>query len=50
MNPPSVYELTMPNNQRITSKTAIVQSIAAPLWKSVFVTSNSTKLYAGDVG
>src|ERR1700692_1828001 len=30
MNPPSVYELTMPNIQRINSKTAIVQSIGTP--------------------
>jgi hypothetical protein len=27
MNPPSVYELTIPNNQRIKSNTAMVQSI-----------------------
>lgn len=30
MNPPIVYELTMPNSQRIISKTAIVQSIGTP--------------------
>lgn len=27
MNPPRVYELTIPSNQRISSTTAIVQSI-----------------------
>jgi hypothetical protein len=27
MNPPSVYELTIPSNHRISNKTAIVQSI-----------------------
>jgi hypothetical protein len=35
MNPPSVYELTMPNNQRIKSKTAIVQSIATPFLEAL---------------
>src|SRR5580692_1590782 len=30
MNPPNVYELTMPNSHRIISKTAIVQSIGTP--------------------
>jgi hypothetical protein len=30
MNPPSVYELTMPNIQRINNRTAIVQSIGTP--------------------
>jgi hypothetical protein len=30
INPPRVYELTMPNSQRINNKTAIVQSIGTP--------------------
>src|ERR1700733_1671632 len=30
MNPPRVYELTIPNSQRINSNTAIVQSIGTP--------------------
>jgi len=32
MNPPSVYELTIPNSQRIKSNIAIVQSIVILLF------------------
>jgi hypothetical protein len=43
MNPPIVYELTMPNSQRINSKTAIVQSIGTP-FVDVVVFPSSWKL------
>jgi len=39
MNPPNVYELTMPNSQRIKSKTAIVQSIDIPFLVAVCLSS-----------
>src|SRR5216684_331756 len=45
MNPPSVYELTMPNSQRIKSKTAIVQSIGIPFLK-VCVLTTCIRVYA----
>jgi hypothetical protein len=36
MNPPSVYELTIPNSQRIKSNMAIVQSIVIPFLEAVY--------------
>jgi hypothetical protein len=36
MNPPRVYELTMPNSHRINSKTAIVQSIWLSFLESIY--------------
>jgi hypothetical protein len=44
MNPPSVYELTIPNSQRIKSNTAIVQSIVIPFQKAVSVQSTALEL------
>jgi hypothetical protein len=40
-----VYELTMPNNQRIKSNTAIVQSIRIPFTEAVYVRINWLGVY-----
>jgi hypothetical protein len=50
MNPPNVYELIIPKNQRINSKMAIVQSIGTPFVESVYLLSQHLdKVYAGDI-
>lgn len=49
MNPPSVYELTIPNSQRIKSNTAIVQSIGIPFLEPVYVRTNRYRVYADSV-
>jgi hypothetical protein len=48
MNPPNVYELTIPNSQRINSITAIVQSIGIPFRQVsvVLLTQQLTGVYA----
>lgn len=39
MNPASVYEVTTPNNQRIKSNTAMVQSIVVSFPDAVYVSN-----------
>lgn len=46
MNPPSVYELTIPNSQRIRSSMAIVQSIGIPFPEAIYLRTNCSGVYA----
>lgn len=46
MNPPSVYELTIPNSQRINSTMAIVQSIGFPFLEAVQLLTTCAGVYA----
>jgi hypothetical protein len=47
MNPPNVYEVTMPRSQRMHNTTKIVQSIAIPISRETLASSACTAIKNG---